>query len=256
MFLQTTCQKANLIMIKTPLSNRFLLIKNALLIMTAFFSLASCSVIEKSSMHGFDDGYYKLKEEQEFQKVYLDVSEETVTVYPVQKEQVIKEALMNFPQSFSDSLLNAPVKFRKTSLDIDITSVLLKYRPNTDPIPSELTAELNIALYAGPRFDRYALSSVNDPIGNRSYKVLHKGFDFGALAGIGTTSVNPFSTQNKVMDEYNGMFFQTGVAGFLETSFASFGLSLGYDFLMTSDKNDWIYNNKPWIGFVIGIALN
>jgi hypothetical protein len=37
---------------------------------------------------------------------------------------------------------------------------------------------------------------------------------------------------------------------------ASFGFAAGYDYLLSQDRKIWIYNNKPWVGFVVGIALN
>jgi hypothetical protein len=52
------------------------------------------------------------------------------------------------------------------------------------------------------------------------------------------------------------MIIQTGIAGFIESNVASFGLAVGYDYLMNPDRKIWIYTNKPWVGFVVGIALN
>ncbi|MBK7094557.1 MAG: hypothetical protein IPH57_05715 [Saprospiraceae bacterium] len=49
---------------------------------------------------------------------------------------------------------------------------------------------------------------------------------------------------------------QIGLAGFLESNAASFGISYGYDYLLNRDKKIWIYQNQPWIGFIVGIALN
>ena len=82
------------------------------------------------------------------------------------------------------------------------------------------------------------------------------GYDFGFFAGPGATIINPFNTNNKRADEYSGMIIQTGVAGFLETNVASFGLSIGYDYLLNPDRKIWMYQNKPWVGFIVGIALN
>jgi hypothetical protein len=84
----------------------------------------------------------------------------------------------------------------------------------------------------------------------------NRGFDFGVFAGPGTTLISPFTTQNKRADEYNGMIFQTGIAGFIESNIASFGLAVGYDYLLNPDRKIWIYTDKPWVGFVVGIALN
>jgi hypothetical protein len=52
------------------------------------------------------------------------------------------------------------------------------------------------------------------------------------------------------------MIIQAGFAGFLETNMASFGLAVGLDHLLSPDRNVWIYNRKPWLGFVVGVALN
>ncbi len=82
------------------------------------------------------------------------------------------------------------------------------------------------------------------------------GYDLGLFAGTGTTLVGPFSTNNIVTDEYNGMIIEYGLAGFLETDFASFGIAGGFDLLLSPDRNSWIYNKKPWIGLIVGIALN
>jgi hypothetical protein len=146
--------------------------------------------------------------------------------------------------------------FKKQSLDIDLTSILLKYRPAIHGSKAQLTADLNIALYAGWRFDNYYLRTSTDPIGKTYSRITNRGFDIGLFAGPGTTLVSPFTTQNHVTNDYSGMTIQSGIAAFVESNIASFGLSVGYDYLLNSDREVWIYNKKPWIGFVVGIALN
>ncbi len=76
------------------------------------------------------------------------------------------------------------------------------------------------------------------------------------FAGPGTTNINPFTTNNRTTNEYSGMIIQTGIAGFLESNMASFGVAVGLDYLLNSDREIWIYNNKLWVGFILGVALN
>ena len=52
------------------------------------------------------------------------------------------------------------------------------------------------------------------------------------------------------------MVIQGGFAGFIESNIASFGIAVGFDYLLSKDRQIWIYDGKPWIGFVVGIALN
>ena len=219
--------------------------------------LTSCNTFEKASTHGLNSGYYKLKtENKNAQNVYLDVTNEQIDVYHHIKRQPDKKQFLTIPLNTTDSIVFSPMVFKKQSLDVDITSIILKYRPSVYGLPAQLTTDLNMALYVGWRYDYYHIMSKRDPLGRSYHKISNRGYDFGFFAGPGTTLISPFTTQNKRTDEYNGMIIQTGIAGFIESNVASFGLAVGYDYLMNPDRKIWIYTNKPWVGFVVGIALN
>lgn len=220
--------------------------------------LASCNTLEKASLHGLNRGYYKLKSDNiNNQNVYLDVTDEKIDVYHHLKQQPDEKQFMTIPlNTTADSLIFNPMVFKKQSLDVDITSIILKYRSSVSDLPAQLTTDLNMALYIGWRHDNYHIRNKRDPLGRSYHKISNRGYDFGFFAGPGTTLISPFTTQNKRTEEYNGMIIQTGIAGFIESNVASFGLAVGYDYLLNSDRKIWIYNNKPWVGFIVGIALN
>lgn len=218
---------------------------------------SSCSTLEKASTHGFNSGYYTLASASKpARKVYVDVTAENLAVYPVIDHRPDKQPLLMVPFQPSDSFRISPLVFRKKSLDVDITSILLKYRPSIYGLPGQLVTDFNVALYAGWRHDRYTIKSSLDPLGKRSYKIRNWGHDIGLFAGPGAAGINPFSTQNKVADDYSGLMIQTGIAGFIESNVASFGLAVGYDYLLNSDRKVWIYQHQPWLGFIVGVALN
>lgn len=220
--------------------------------------LTSCNTLENASLHGLTNGYYKWTSDQgKDQDVYLDVNEEKIGIYQVTDREPDTDRFMAIPLGTStDSLYFNPMVFKKQSLDVDITTVFFKYRPSVYDLPAQLTTDLNMALYLGWRYDSYHILSKSDPLGRTFHKVSNRGYDFGVFAGPGTTLISPFTTQNKRTDEYNGMIIQTGLAGFIESNVASFGLALGYDYLLSDDREIWIYHNKPWVGFIVGIALN
>ncbi len=219
--------------------------------------ITSCSTLEKASKHGFDDGFYKWKSANgQTENVYLDVSENKIDAYDTTALTSEKNRLISVDLDALDSPLENPLVFRKKSLDVDITSILLKYRPSIHNLPSQLTADFNLALYAGCRIDTYRIKNSKDPLGNRRGEIGNFGFDIGLFAGPGTTQISPFTTNMASDLEYSGMIFQSGIAGFIETGVASFGLAAGYDYLLNDDRRRWIYQNKPWFGFVVGIALN
>jgi hypothetical protein len=167
-----------------------------------------------------------------------------------------KEVYFTISQKPADTVAISPMVFKKKSLDVDITAILLKYRPSVYGLPGQMTTDFNIALYAGWRHDSYTLKNSIDPLGKKYHKTLNRGYDFGLFAGPGATLISPFTTQNKRSDEYSAMVIQSGIAGFLELNVASFGIAVGYDYLLNSDRDIWIYTNKPWVGFIVGIALN
>jgi hypothetical protein len=219
---------------------------------------ASCNTLEKASLHGLNSGYYKLKSDTvKAQGVYLDVTDEKIDIYHHIKRQPDKKRFLTIRlNKITDSLIFNRMVFKKQSLDVDITSILLKYRPAVYGLPAQLTTDLNMALYVGWRHDYFHLMSKMDPLGRSYHKISNRGYDFGFFSGPGATLISPFTTQNKRTDEYNGMIIQTGIAAFIESNVASFGLAIGYDYLMNPDRKIWIYTNKPWVGFVVGIALN
>lgn len=233
-------------------NNKFIIIFVAVVVL-----FTSCNTLDKAAVHGFGSGYYKLESRQiKAQKVYVDITDENIDVYQHTKDQPVRDLLLTFPLKHSDSLMFGPMVFKKQSLDIDITSILFKYRPSVDGLQEQLTTDFNVALYAGWRYDKYYIKRRMDPLGRSYPKITNLGYDFGFFAGPGVTPINPFTTRNKRTDEYSGMIVQTGIAGFIESNVASFGIAVGFDYLLNPDREVWIYSNKPWAGFIVGIAIN
>lgn len=214
--------------------------------------LGSCKVFERASVHGLNNGTYKLNRTH----VYVEVTDSAVTVYPMQNGKINRTGGNSLSFISADSAHWQKTVLKKQGLDIDITSVLMKYRPSVSGSPAQLSTDLNLALYAGWRRDRFTLENTTSPVGKNRCKISNRGYDVGFFAGPGATLISPFTTRGIRTDEYNGMVVQAGFAGFLETNMASFGLAVGFDHLLSPDRNVWIYNRKPWVGFVVGVALN
>ena len=111
--------------------------------------LTSCRTLEKASMHGFSNGFYKLDSGGTVSEVYVDVSGENLDVYPQQNKTPDTLKRTSFSLMNSQTPAGQNLTFRKQSLDIDLTTILLKYRMPVSGLPSQLTSDLNIALYAG-----------------------------------------------------------------------------------------------------------
>jgi hypothetical protein len=225
-----------------------------------FMSLLSCAPIGKIATHDFSSGYYKLKtRSDESSMVYLNVIEDLVIVYPT-----IADGKDNSVDTTSYRLFNInDIKagnefygssFVKKSADIDLATILLKYRPSMGEVPGQLNANLNAALYVGFRKDFYKMITNTSPLHKESTNCRHTGFDFGLFAGMGITQINPTVTGNKVPLEYDGIVLQKGIGAFVTFERMSVGIVLGFDNLLDENKTVWLYNQKPYLGLSIGIA--
>jgi hypothetical protein len=232
------------------------------MVLPGWFILAlfSCVPVEKMARHDFDSGYYKLKKPgTDPFKVYTTVVEDSIAVYPVKYEGT--NAILPGKPSEAAKIKNIisgsnlyRSSFRNNSIDVDLTTIILKYRPGQGGVPNQLSSNVNAALYFGFRHDFYNVIPFKSPLKEESSYIRQIGFDAGFFAGIGITFINPTVTQNVVTQEYDGIVFQKGVAGFITFDNMSVGVTLGFDNLLDQNRNSWIYNQKPCFGLIIGIS--
>lgn len=224
------------------------------------FMAFGCVPFDKIYTHDFASGYYKLKAEgSEPAEIYLSLQEDSLTIYPaIKKDKLVlsdTSAILSGKISSAESgscFYNSV--FVRTSADLDLSTVILKFRPAVADVPSQLSSNVNGIFYAGFRKDFFRVKSHFSPLHDVNSFVRHTGFDFGLFAGIGITPVTPTVTMNRTAQEYDGMVFQKGVSVFATFENMSVGLALGFDNLLDDNKDIWIYNWKPWVGIAIGIA--
>jgi hypothetical protein len=226
----------------------------------ATLSAISCTPVEKIAFHDLSSGYYKLKTpENEPSKIYVKVYDDSITVYKTNDEgrKITVDTAAHRGASISAIRKGDPFYgscFVKNSADIDLSTVLLKYRPARGGVPNQLNANLNAAIYVGFRKDYYKMVTRDSPLHEESTFCSHVGFDFGLFAGFGITQINPTVTNDRVTQEYDGIIFQKGVGLFMTLERMSVGIVLGFDNLMDSNKSVWLYNQKPYLGLSLGIA--
>jgi hypothetical protein len=102
--------------------------------------------------------------------------------------------------------------FENNSVDIDVTSVLFKFRKSRDDVPAQFSADLNIAIYAGLRKDFYKVVKPVNAYHEEKSSIRQIGFDLAIFAGIGSSTVNPTVTSNAVSLTYDVLVFQKGLA--------------------------------------------
>jgi hypothetical protein len=212
-------------------------------LIVAFFA-TGCGAIKESSKYQLGNGQYFFKQTgSRYGKVYVVGSEDSIRIHDMtNNEQVI------------------PAKgqtqyFLTRSFDVDVMTVAFKYRPSAMSLPTQLNTDFNGNVFVGYRFDRFKVRYKESPIGIER-KSSHRGLTIGGFGGIGSTAMTPWTTGNRMSDEYNGLVFSRGLAGMIAINTLTFGVGVGWDYLTDRDKSIWIYQNKPWYGLTIGLNLN
>ena len=229
------------------------------LLLTAW-SISSCETLKESSKYKFNDGFYTTNNAGHHEKVYVLAGSDTIKEYQrsalqgMHSTDSIKSVRLVFPdkkpKDFTDHV------FRQGAFDIDVLTVLFKYRPPASNFPPQLNATFNGAVYTGYRTDIYRLSYKQTPLHDFRRKVSHYGFSAGIFSGLGTARIDEYVTNNALAIQYDGMVNLTGLALILAADRLTAGITLGEDHLLDRNHQLWVNNGKVWIGLSLGLNLN
>lgn len=230
-----------------------------IMIYAAFLCCSSCVAIKQSGSHDLRDGYFLLKNGTAApQQVYAVVTDDSIAFHSLisNTKQPLAVAIKKIAIGgiVADSLLQ-PFILVKKSIDLDLSTILFKYRFRRKTLPNQISSNLNFAIYSGYRHDYFKFKDEADRLMKHKRVMRHFEFDMGVFAGLGSSPLNSSTTANAINVEYDGVVFQKGIAFFIGSRNFTIGLGLGTDGLMDSNKKSWIYQEKPWMGVMIGLNL-
>jgi hypothetical protein len=229
-----------------------------LLALTAQLLFQSCQTIKQSPKYGFNEGYYKSRiHHKKLKKVYIVPGDDSIKVYTKKAiQRTFVDTLQSFKVAFPSNIKPDEFEtysFRKNTFDIDVISILLRFRPAVDPYPDQFSsASFNGSIFFGYRTDIYHMKYKQTPLGAFRRNMTHYGFSVGAFSGIGSSNINGSVTQDSLQISYDAPINVSGVAVFIGVERFTYGVTLGFDHLLDKNKKLWIYQGKPWIGLSIG----
>jgi hypothetical protein len=207
--------------------------------------LMSCGTMKNSPKYQLSNDKYQFRQEgSRYKTAFVYRNEDTVAIY--ENDDVNKPII---PDQSKDQL------FLKRSFDIDVMTILFRYRPARMNLPRQLTTDFNGNIYLGYRFDRFKVSVKKTPIGP-SKSHYHRAITIGGFAGLGSSQITPSTTNYKTTDEYNGLTLTHGISAMVGVNNLTVGVGVGWDYLTDKDKDIWIYQKAPWVGLTIGLNIN
>ncbi|HYF02082.1 MAG TPA: hypothetical protein VEC36_01805 [Patescibacteria group bacterium] len=146
--------------------------------------------------------------------------------------------------------------FSRRTFDLDIITIPLKLRPSVGDFPPQLNTDFNGNIFIGSRWDNFIMEYGRSPIGTLHQEITHYGYSIGAFGGLGSTTMNPWVTNEAIEIEYDGVIALAGISGTVAINDFTLGMGIGIDFLLDKNRSVWIYEKKPWLGLTFGVNLN
>ena len=242
-----------------PLTNSFVMKRVLQYLIAIIPIIPACSTINETSKKQMETGIYNVRNYKN-NPFYVNVSEDSIMLHPFRKTKAgwITDTSRNSSIALhsSNPRNRQRTKFINRSFDLDVISILFKYRPYTSGFPNQLNTNFNAAEFIGHRTDLYILSYDKDPLNTYRRRINHFAFSIGGFIGLGATQMNPFVTNNNITSEYDGLVITKGIAGLVGVGDFTVGAALGFDNLLDKNRKVWIYENKPWFGFNVGFNIN
>jgi hypothetical protein len=203
-----------------------------------------CTSLKNLHKYEMSDGVYSFRQTgSTYQTVQVHIKEDSIYIISKHKN----EPIVPLPTEHQI--------FLRGGVDIDIMTIPFKYRPAKPTLPRQLTTDFNGCGFIGFRYDRFTKHITQTPIGLVKANH-HRAITMGAFGGIGATAITPWTTGNKITDEYSGLVLSRGIAAMVGVNNLTVGLGVGWDYLTDRDKHLWIYQNKPWYGLTVGLNIN
>lgn len=234
--------------------------KNPILFFLVLLFFSSCALFRKTAKQELSEGFYTKKSPSNKSRVYVNVLEEAIYLYPTIKQDNVRIIdTLNPSETYLPKLQTGgkiDFKLSQTSFDIDFFTIPFKLRFAENEVPPQLNANINGAVYVGCRRDIYKIKYHTNPLKMNTRKTNHFGYSLGFFTGFGNTFMSPTNTNAVLQQEYDGIVWGKGIAGIIGINHFTIGLTLGFDNLLDKNKSIWIYESRPWLGLAFGLNLN
>lgn len=195
-------------------------------------------------------------------KWYTSQEQDSIKLYPLQARNWRKSEPRHLPAPQVLVLQTLVVEpdssrvFVTQSLDVDVFTAPIKYRPARGDFAPQLQPVLNLNAYTGYRRDKYAYHYRPTRGGFYRKTLTHVGISGGCFVGIGSEHILQDRISRPIAGEYDGFLMSAGLGIFLGLQQVTAGLLVGADRLMDGNSRFWLYDRKPWIGIGLGVNLN
>ena len=148
-------------------------------------------------------------------------------------------------------------KYSQTSENFQTITIPFKLRPGIDTFSYQLTTGVNVGFsYVFKKIKKtYEPVSINKTSRLIGYRENEFEYGFAPFIGLTTVGLKGSNTRGAVATDKT--VFGTSLGILLSGGINKFdvGIAFGIDHAFGKNSGDWIYQDKPWFGLVLGIDL-
>ncbi len=141
------------------------------------------------------------------------------------------------------------------TFDVDLFTVLFKYRFQQPQRAGELLTSTNVGAYMGIRYDRARYRTIQNQFSFRS-EIRPLSVGIGGFVSVNSVVVNENNTAGRFTGDYDALGVNYGLASIFGYRSVTAGLAFGFENLADGNNPLWVYRNKLWLGLTIGLNIN
>ena len=137
-------------------------------------------------------------------------------------------------------------------------TIPFKFRAKVGSNPYEVTTGVNAGIGFGWKGTWYSLRPIYSKDNtNRMVGYSSNQFSLSLLPFVGLTTIKHTqgNTDPKIQNDRTIIGINYGISGISQLNRLSFGAALGWDSGFGEGRKDWIYQDKYWIGIIVGLDI-
>jgi len=148
-------------------------------------------------------------------------------------------------------------KYTETKAKWQAVTIPFKVRFETEERPYNLTTSVNVGFTRSWKKIFHSYRPITKSKDSEPFATKTSQFEMGLAPFLGITAVdlNSSNTNDVVTTNRKVFGVSLGIFGMVGVDDFDIGIGIGVDHGFSDQSSDWIYQNKPWVGLILGIDL-
>jgi hypothetical protein len=158
--------------------------------------------------------------------------------------------------SFRKSFLKDNPSFRYLEISpiFQASTIPFKYRPKRDSLNGNVSTSGNLGFVYGLKFSNHKFRNIYNSDGKR-FNTFKTSISItpGFFVGPTTVDLTAKNTENKIKEDITVLGINSGFLLVFGVNKFNIGGAIGFDHALGNSGSNWIYNGRPWYGFVLSL---